>query len=132
MDGHGSHVLLDFALLARKNNVVLLTFPAHLTHCIQPLDVRVFQPYKHWHNKAVQRATESLDFDYSIGSFFRDLPQIRSQAFTKFTIRSAFKKSGMYLLCKSVTFKLMNKYAKELEIKLPEPDLPKLGTLRTI
>jgi hypothetical protein len=28
-------------------------FPSHLTHKIQPLNVVVFQPFKHWYSKAV-------------------------------------------------------------------------------
>ncbi|RFU23572.1 hypothetical protein B7463_g12766, partial [Scytalidium lignicola] len=70
MDNQTNHMNPDFTLLACKNNVVPFTFPAHLTHCMQPLDVGVFQPYKHWHNKAVQSATESLDFEYTMASFF--------------------------------------------------------------
>ena len=53
MDNHGSHRTPQFILLARWNNIIPYSFPAHLTHCIQPLDVGVFQPYKHWHNKAI-------------------------------------------------------------------------------
>ena len=53
MDNHGSHLTPQFVLLARANNIVPFTFPAHLTHCMQPLDVGVFQSYKHWHNKAI-------------------------------------------------------------------------------
>ena len=74
MDNHGSHRTPEFILLARANNIVPFSFPAHLTHCMQPLDVGVFQPYKHWHNKAIQYSIENLDFEnldfeYSISSF---------------------------------------------------------------
>ena len=56
MDNHGSHVTPEFINLATCNNVVPFTFPAHLTHCMQPCDVGIFQAMKHWHNKAIQHA----------------------------------------------------------------------------
>jgi hypothetical protein len=69
-----------------------------MTHCIQPLDVGVFHPYKHWHNRAIQYTIENLDFEYSILSFLRDLPAIRAKTLKKGTIKDAFRKSGMYLV----------------------------------
>src|SRR5258705_451573 len=63
MDNHGSHITPEFILLARKNHVIPFSFPAHLTHCMQPCDVGIFQAMKHWHSKAIQCALETLDFD---------------------------------------------------------------------
>jgi hypothetical protein len=68
MDNHGSHLTPEFILLARRNNVIPFSFPAHLTHCMQPCDAGIFQPMKHWHDKAIQHALETLDFDYTISS----------------------------------------------------------------
>jgi hypothetical protein len=31
--------------------------PPHTSHLLQPLDVRVFSVYKHWHSEAVEAAT---------------------------------------------------------------------------
>jgi hypothetical protein len=133
MDNQTNHMNPDFTLLARKNNVVPFTFPAHLTHCIQPLDVGVFQPYKHWHNRAVQSATESLDFEYTMASFFHDLPGIREQTFKKATIQNAFRKAGIWPVDKEATFTLMKKYVKdEPQAMVKEPELPTPGTPTTI
>ena len=95
MDNHRSHLTAEFVNLARQNNIVPFTFPAHLTHCMQPCDVKLFLAIKHWHSKAIQYALESLDFDYTIASFLQDLPEIRSQTMKKTTIKHAFKKAGM-------------------------------------
>ena len=94
MDNHGSHITPEFILLARANNVVPFSFPAHLTHCMQPCDVGIFQAMKHWHNKAIQCALETLDFDYTIGSFFRDLPQIRTQTLKKIQLSMHLSRLG--------------------------------------
>src|SRR5438874_13111251 len=77
---------------------VTLPYPllAHLTHCMQPLDVGCFQPYKHWHDVAIKDALAGLDVEYGLRSFLRDLSRIRKRTFKKDTIKHAFKKSGMY------------------------------------
>jgi hypothetical protein len=126
MDNHGSHLTPEFIQLARANNVVPFSFPAHLTHCMQPLDVGIFQVYKHWHNKAIQCALETLDFDYTISSFLRDLSEIRSKTFTKEIVKSAFVKSGMWPVNSQVVYDLMAKYMKG-RTPTPEP-LPTLPT----
>jgi hypothetical protein len=130
MDNHGSHLTPQFVLLARANNIVPFTFPAHLTHCMQPLDVGVFQSYKHWHNKAIQCALESLDFEYTISSFLRDLPEIRHKTFKKMTIQHAFSSSGMWPINRRKVAEKMAKYMKEPASK--ETTLPTLpATPRT-
>jgi hypothetical protein len=62
---------------------------------MQPLDVGVFQPYKHWHSIAVQQAINKLEDGYTLDSFLRDLPSIRRKALTEKTIRHSFAKTGI-------------------------------------
>jgi transposase len=47
LDSHISHTSDDFVITAAENNILIFTFPSHLTHILQPLDVGIFQPYKH-------------------------------------------------------------------------------------
>ncbi|GLV46159.1 hypothetical protein CBL_02875 [Carabus blaptoides fortunei] len=46
LDNHDTHAKLDVILCSRDNGLVLLTFPSHTTHRLQPLDVSVFGPFK--------------------------------------------------------------------------------------
>ncbi len=41
LDNHDSHVTLPLVEVARANNIVLVGLPAHTTHFLQPLDVKV-------------------------------------------------------------------------------------------
>jgi hypothetical protein len=43
VDGHGSHVTMDFLDYCVKNKIIVLRFPSHATHTLQPLDVVVFK-----------------------------------------------------------------------------------------
>jgi DDE superfamily endonuclease len=61
IDRHGSHINLDFTIKATALNIHPYPFLRHLTYVLQPLDVGVFQPYKHWHKKAVQHAMRNCN-----------------------------------------------------------------------
>jgi hypothetical protein len=93
---HGSHITSEFVLLATQNNIVPFSFPAHLTYCMQPLDVGIFQVYKYWHTKAIQTVLETLDFDYTVSSILWDLSEILFKTFIKQIVKGAFAKSGMW------------------------------------
>jgi hypothetical protein len=111
MDSHTSHTTPEFILRATEMNIHPYPFPSHLTHVMQPLDVGVFQPYKHWHKKAVQHAMRNLDIDYNVASFFRDLAEIRTNTFKKGTIQGAFREAGMWPINSKEALKKMKVYA---------------------
>ena len=53
LDGHESHKTLDVILYARENGVVILTFPPHCTHRLQPRDRTFFRSLKAAYSCAV-------------------------------------------------------------------------------
>lgn len=56
LDGHSSHTKsLELINLARENNVVLLTFPPHTTHRMQPLDVSFMAPLSAFYEQEVRK-----------------------------------------------------------------------------
>jgi hypothetical protein len=127
MDQHRSHMDPDFILKATAANIHPYPFPRHLTHILQPLDVGVFQPYKHWHSKAVQHAMRNLDLDYNIASFMRDLTEIRTETFKKGTIHSAFRNAGIWpISCKTAIAKIKVYSPPEAPVELPT--LPRTPT----
>ena len=46
VDGHNSHITLEVVMKAMDVGLDLLTLPSHTTHCLQPLDVNIFSPFK--------------------------------------------------------------------------------------
>lgn len=46
IDNHSSHVSLASVTFAKENGLILLSFPPHCTHRLQPLDIAVFGPFK--------------------------------------------------------------------------------------
>ena len=56
IDGHESHISLEFQQICKDNNIIALCMPAHSSHLLQPLDVGCFAPLK----KAYGRQIEDL------------------------------------------------------------------------
>ncbi|RPA94015.1 hypothetical protein L873DRAFT_1940985 [Choiromyces venosus 120613-1] len=111
-DGHITHCQNDFVIKCHEKHIIRFQFPSHLTHVLQPLDVGVFHPWKHNHNKAIHDALHSLDMEYSISSFFRDLSTIRMQTFQAYTIKNSFRESGMFPVSYKMALKTMRHYNK--------------------
>jgi hypothetical protein len=44
LDGHSSHLTEDFFDFCHDNNILIMIFPPHSTHTLQPLDVIMFAP----------------------------------------------------------------------------------------
>ena len=122
MDSHISHTTPEFVLLAHANHIHPYQFPSHLTHILQPLDVSVFAVYKHWHNRAVQKAMRDMDIDYTVSSFLRDLTEVREQTFKKGTVIKAFRESGMWPPSFSIIEKKIAVYAPP-RLSTPPPHL---------
>ena len=47
VEGHNSHVTLEVVMKSMKVGLNLITLPSHTSHCLQPLDVSVFAPFKY-------------------------------------------------------------------------------------
>ena len=71
LDGHGSHVTMDFINYCDQNKILLAMFPPHSTHTLQPLDVVMFKPLStayskelttHLHNSQGLSAIKKSDF----------------------------------------------------------------------
>jgi hypothetical protein len=90
---------------------------------MQPCDVGLFQPYKHWQNVKVNEAIAQLDVQYHLKSFLKDLSWVREQSFKKETIKSAFRKSGMYPPSPTECIKLLKSF---IPPEAPTPTLPAL------
>lgn len=50
LDNHDSHIQIEVIDFCRKNGIVLLSFPPHTPHTLQPLHRSVFGPFKKYFN----------------------------------------------------------------------------------
>lgn len=96
LDGHGSHHTRQFIQYCDNHNIIPFGMPPNLTHVLQPLDVVVFQPLKHYHAKALDVMVRDGLVNITKLEFLSCIQQVRLQAFKKSTIRSAFRKTGIW------------------------------------
>ncbi|CAH1957748.1 unnamed protein product [Acanthoscelides obtectus] len=99
MDNHTSHVNLRVVEFARQNSIIIVTFPQHCSHKLQPLDITVYGPFKTRYRTAMNEwmltnpgKTVTI---YQIGQFVKEayLP-----AFSPQNITQGFLKTGIYPL----------------------------------
>ena len=125
LDSHVSHTSPDFIIMATKYHIIVWAFPSHLTHVLQPLDVGIFQPYKHWHRQSVLRAIREVDITYNLPLFMRDLPHMREQTFKEATIQSAFRKAGIWPISCNTALEKLRTFSQPTPTPI-EPTTPTL------
>ena len=95
LDGFGSHCTKQFIDYCDCHNIIVFCLPPHSSHLLQPLDVVVFQPYKHYHAEAVEAATRMGCGDFNKCEFLDQIHSIRQQTFKSTTVRSAFQANSL-------------------------------------
>ena len=54
LDNHEFHISIEVIDYAREHGVVMLSFPPHCSHKLQPLDRTVYGPLKKYYNSACE------------------------------------------------------------------------------
>ena len=122
IDGSGSHSTIPFLELATVNNIVLFRLPAHSTHLTQPLDVGVFQPYKHYHGEAVDNAVRMGDTEFGKLEFLASFQEFRTKTFKPSTIRHAFRTTGIVPFNPDIVLDIIReKQAVRNQVRTPSP-----------
>lgn len=98
LDGHGSHVTKAFIDYCDENRILLLIFPPHATHTLQPLDVVCFKSLaQNYSNELLHRNHTTLGWSPVNKSDFISLfwpAWVRT--FTKALVERAFEATGIY------------------------------------
>jgi hypothetical protein len=58
LDGHGSHVTSSFFEYCLRHRILVLVYPPHSTHTLQPLDVVMFKPLASAYTKSLTNHTQ--------------------------------------------------------------------------
>ncbi len=65
LDGYGSHCTRDFVEYCDIHKIIPFNLLPHSAYFLQPLNVVLSQPYKHWHSEAVDEATRAGCKDFN-------------------------------------------------------------------
>ena len=85
-DGHGSHISEPFLLYCWQHKIVPFQLPPHSTHLLQPLDIGIFQPLKHWHQADILNTIQYGQIEYSKIDFLNGYAAIRYKTFRILTV----------------------------------------------
>lgn len=96
LDGYGSRYTKPYIKYCDDHNIILFGLPPHSTHILQPLDVVVFQPLKHYYNKAIDCIVRDGCLHITKIEFFMIIQDVWLKSFKKTTILSSFEKTGIH------------------------------------
>lgn len=123
LDNHETHLSLEAVQLASSVGVVMLTFPPHTSHKLQPLDISIYSPLKGYYNEAVDNwlinnPGKTIDI-YNIAEV---LGQVYAKAFSTANILSGFKKPGIYPLNRHAFSEddFLGSYVTDRVVEIPE------------
>ena len=96
LDNHHSHLAIDVINYAKDNGIIMLSFPPHCTHRLQPLDITVYGPFKKQINSVQDRWMRANPGKtmtiYDVPSITRDAWPLAASANN---ICNGFKRSGI-------------------------------------
>jgi hypothetical protein len=93
LDGHGSHLSMDFLDYCQAHRILLAVFPPHSTQTLQPLDVVCFKPLSNYYTKELTRhlhRTQGL-IPVKKGDFFPLFWRAWVSSFTTGTVLKSFE-----------------------------------------
>lgn len=121
LDNHESHISLDVITFCREKGIVLLTFPPHTSHRLQPLDISVFGPFKNYCKASFNKwlsQNPGMSITIKQIAYLSSTPY--DEAFSKKNIVSGFKKAGINPFDRSVFTDADFTSSKPTDQPLPE------------
>jgi hypothetical protein len=117
MNNHENHMIFEFIAFVNENHIRLFSLNLHLTHCMQSLNIEIFQFYKHWHDQIIQNAVVTSFVKYSIEQFLNDLTKIKNNTFRASIIRHAFEKFEMWSVSEKQCIKQLKSFNKHVDFE---------------
>lgn len=125
VDGHNSHYTYGFLIYARTHQILVLCYPSHTTHVLQGLDVVVFAILKRCLSEERDLWERETGETISKTNFLTIYGQAHLQAMPPKTIRTAFRKTGIWPFDPSIITKEMMAPSKvtscEGHLPIPPP-----------
>ncbi|KAI1514559.1 Pogo transposable element [Pyrenophora tritici-repentis] len=106
-DGHGSHLTKQFLDYAIENRIIVMVFPSHSTHTLQPLDVGVFGPLSHYYSSQLSQQQQRSQGLLPVvkADFYGLFKPTYASSFTEANIVAAFEATGIWPMDRTVVTK---------------------------
>jgi hypothetical protein len=120
VDGHSSHLNMRFIEFCDANRILLMAYPPHSTHRLQPLDVSMFNPLANFYSQNLDNWMLKSQGICSMSKrhFWSLFKPAFDAAFSEKNIKSAWKKTGLKPLNPEVVLSQSFKRSRTSEAKL--------------
>lgn len=95
LDGHGSHLTPQFDQICEENDIIPICIPSHLSHLLQPLNIRCFVVLKRSYGRLIESQTRLGYNHIDKLDFLESYIQARQEAFKTDIIQSSFASAGL-------------------------------------
>jgi hypothetical protein len=95
MDGHSSHVNLEFVEFCWLHKIIPICLLPHSTHLLQPLDLVIFSVLKRLYSAKVDEYASNGITGINKEYFLKIIGEIQPQVYTTELINSAFEAAGL-------------------------------------
>ncbi len=95
LDGHGSHVALEFDQYYPEHEIIVLCMPPHSSHLLQPLDIGCFQVLKQSYGRLVEQKMGLGVNRIDKHEFLQFYQQALFEALYESNIKSGFAGTGL-------------------------------------
>jgi hypothetical protein len=119
IDGHESHISIDFRDMCKEVKIITLCMLAHSSHLLQPLDVAVFSLLKRAYGAEISGLARAMVTKIDKPAFIQVYKVAYNKVFTKENICAAFRGTGLVLFEPEVVL-------SKLDVKLRTPTPPAL------
>jgi hypothetical protein len=112
LEGHASHVTMDFINYCHDKRILLAVLPPHSTHTLQPLDVGMFKPLSNAYSTELAEYLQDSQglLNLTKGDFFPLFWRSWTSVFKPKLIKRSFEATGIHPANPEVVLK---KFAKE-------------------
>jgi hypothetical protein len=95
LDGHGSHLTLQFDRTCSENDIIPICMPSHSSHLLQPLDVGCFSVLKRSYYQVIDQQMRMGVNHIDKLDFLTAYPHARAEAYKSSTIQNTFAAAGL-------------------------------------
>ena len=95
VDGHESHISIEFQDLCKEKNIILLCMPPHSSHLLQPLDVACFSPLKRKYGDVISGLARNRTNYISKETFLAAFKTAFEQSITRENIQAGFRGASL-------------------------------------
>jgi hypothetical protein len=120
LDRHDSHITFDFVNFYEKNDIILYFLPAHSSHLLQPLDIRLFSPLQHHYSKAVEDNFLTTSISITRDIFRPHFKKAQRKDYIVEIFQNAFRETGIVPLYSIVVLENLKLHAPKLPQTITE------------